>query len=747
MKRLCPYCMSPIQQGDLCPRCGKAPASYQPSSHHFPPGGLLRDRYLIGRALGEGGFGITYLGMDTNLERRVAVKEYFPTSFVKREVSVTMDVTCYTASNQKLYERGREQFLVEARTMAKLDKIPEIVRVLDFFPANNTAYIVMEFLEGSTLKELTAQQGRIPAKDMLEMLEPILRAMESMHAAGIIHRDISPDNLMVLKSGKVKLMDFGCARNIDGGRTMTTMLKHGFAPKEQYSGHGQGPWTDIYALCATVYYCLTGKVPPSSMERDDSDEDPLIPPTKLGAALSPSQESALLKGLAVRAKDRCQSAGSLYAALYGRTMEGYPWTQPADADAVETGETEYIHTSDKADSASRDDGEFSRTEFTPEDDMPGEDHGTEYVRDEERERYSEEDGNEQKKAAAGLLTKWKGLSRQVKAGIGGAACLVVILGAVLALWKPGPSIPAANVDDSTHQGEITPESDTTPEQTPENEPGSTDKLPGITDVQPSTSDQEYPPQGEADDHQDTEPSTQTNNNSTQTTVPNTAPTDKPNTSTGNTGTSTSKPQEPEPKPDPEPQPAKSAEELFDAGMEAFYNDDYAAAVSLLQQADDLGSSKAAEYIALCGWEYWDERGDADTAVTVLRDAHSRGASDAATYLDGIGSDCYLENQYSKALPLFQEAAGWGSSSSMYTLYLMYFYGEGVQQSDTTAFSWLMKSAQAGNIFAYATVGTNYLYGYGVTADRDEARKWFQKAVDAGDSMGQYFLDQMDQGLI
>ena len=148
--------------------------------------------------------------------------------------------------------------------MARLDKIPEIVQVLDYFPENNTAYIVMEFLEGSTLKELTAQQGGIPGKGLLEMLEPVLRGMEAMHAAGIIHRDISPDNLMVLKSGKVKLMDFGCARDIEGGHTMTTMLKHGFAPKEQYSGHGQGPWTDVYALCATMYYCLTGRVPPSA---------------------------------------------------------------------------------------------------------------------------------------------------------------------------------------------------------------------------------------------------------------------------------------------------------------------------------------------------------------------------------------------------------------------------------------------------------------------------------------------------
>lgn len=275
---------------------------------------------MIGRVLGEGGFGITYLGVDTNLERRVAIKEYFPISFVKREVSVTMNVTCYTAEKQSFYEKGREQFLMEARTMAKLDKIPEIVQVLDFFSANNTAYIVMEFLEGNTLKDLTAQQGRIPAKNILAMLAPVLKAMEAMHSIGIIHRDISPDNLMVLKNGEIKLMDFGCARDLGDGRTMTTMLKQGFAPKEQYSGYDQGPWTDVYALCATVYYCLTGKIPPAALDRVDNDTDPLIPPTKLGATLTPAQESALLKGLAVSKNKRWQSARELYDALYVQDM-------------------------------------------------------------------------------------------------------------------------------------------------------------------------------------------------------------------------------------------------------------------------------------------------------------------------------------------------------------------------------------------------------------------------------------------
>ena len=148
MERRCPYCMSPVQPGSPCPACGRNWERYQPASHHLPLGSLLQDRYQLGRVLGEGGFGITYLGWDAVLKRKVAVKEYFPTFLVSREVSLTLDVTCHTSGNQPTYEKGREQFLREAKTMAKLDSIPEIVQVLDHFPEHNTAYIVMEFLEG-----------------------------------------------------------------------------------------------------------------------------------------------------------------------------------------------------------------------------------------------------------------------------------------------------------------------------------------------------------------------------------------------------------------------------------------------------------------------------------------------------------------------------------------------------------------------------------------------------------------------
>lgn len=312
----CPFCLSRIPEGTVCPCCGRKASDYEGASHHFPATTKLNQKYLVGRALGEGGFGITYAGLDLTLQRKVAIKEYFPTSFVKRESSLTLEVTCYTGEKQTQYEKGKNEFLQEARTLARLDNIQEIVRVLDYFPANNTAYIVMEYLEGDTLSSILKRDGRIPKADLFPKLAPLLRALDMVHHEGVIHRDISPDNIIFLKSGQIKLLDFGCARDMDSARTMTVMLKHGYAPIEQYSGHNQGPWTDIYSLSATIYRCLTGRVPARVLERSAGNSDCLIPPNDLGAQLSARQEQALLKGLAINPADRWKSIAEFYEAMY-----------------------------------------------------------------------------------------------------------------------------------------------------------------------------------------------------------------------------------------------------------------------------------------------------------------------------------------------------------------------------------------------------------------------------------------------
>lgn len=314
-KHFCPYCMSPVKEGEPCEACGLTAGTYSPSPHHLPPGTILMDRYLVGRVLGEGGFGITYIGCDLRLELKVAIKEYFPSDKVTRHAQASLEVSNYTGALAGNYERGKEKYLQEARTMARMNKQAEIVSVRDFFETNNTAYIVMEYVEGTTFKELVNQKGgRISAGELFHMIEPLFFALEEMHSTGLIHRDISPDNLM-LEGGSVRLLDFGCAReSAHGTETMTIALKHGYAPIEQYQHKGQGPWTDVYALCATMYYCLTGKVPQQSLDRLCEDE--LILPRKLGVDMTENQERALIYGMGIRPRRRYQSVQELYAALY-----------------------------------------------------------------------------------------------------------------------------------------------------------------------------------------------------------------------------------------------------------------------------------------------------------------------------------------------------------------------------------------------------------------------------------------------
>lgn len=672
MRTYCPWCMNPVQPGTApCPHCRKDPAAYVPSSHHFPPGQQLKSHYLVGRVLGEGGFGITYLGVDTNLERRVAIKEYFPTSFVKRETSVSLEVTCYTNVGRDFYEKGRDQFLQEARTMAKLENIPQIVRVLDFFPANNTAYIVMEFLEGSTLKELVQEQGRIPAKSMLEMLDPVLRAMEAMHSAGIIHRDISPDNLMVLKSGKIKLMDFGCARDIEGGRTMTVTLKHGFAPMEQYTGHGQGPWSDVYALCATVYYCLTGTVPPRSVERSDSEQDSLIPPNKAGANLTPGQEQALVKGLAVRARNRWQSAASLYAALYGTTMDGFPWI-PEDTGQKEKpdeGKTEYVRRNETVDSNA---GETVHDQ-------------TEYVAPDDGQKREETPNH--KREAAGKSSALAGtiaaLPRGVKAGIAGAACLAVILAAVLAMGKqPAEASPGSDGDGAPVSGILTlpedggssSEEDTSGDSSA---PEDTGKVPGIGDPQPG--DETAP--GESTPAQTNEPDTQT-------TQPDTAQGGSGASGSGTSGSGTTsggKTTEPTGSGQSAAQTSSdpSKEELEQAAQAAADSRQYT------QAADDYRQMKSLGYIT---------------------------NSQLANYLEriaGEAEDYWFETAY-------------GNNDSPYI---------------KTAFELYSEAANLGNTQAYADIACCYDYGHYVSVDKAKAREWWTKLANTGDGPSCYFVAQ------
>ena len=330
-KVYCRYCLQPLTnaQAKFCPHCGRS----QPVTeiHQLPPGTVLHNKIIIGSTLGEGGFGITYLGRDRNLDIPVAVKEYYPYGFVNRIYTVSAQVTCSSDEEKKdFFERGRARFLQEARVLARFSGKRGIVAVHDFFEENNTAYIVMEYLDGKTLKQYVDEHGA-PAPDgkhklltpaeTLRLLTPVMQSLQLLHKENVIHRDISPDNIMVLDDD-VKLLDFGAARVMDSGnKSRSVMLKPGYAPWEQYSSKGdQGPCTDIYALCATIYECVTGRRPPEAPER--MEQDPLKRPSELGVSVPKSMETALLKGLAVYPADRYQDIAQM--------MEDLQRPDPAD---------------------------------------------------------------------------------------------------------------------------------------------------------------------------------------------------------------------------------------------------------------------------------------------------------------------------------------------------------------------------------------------------------------------------------
>ena len=268
--------MHPLAAGEtFCSECGRPYGSVETEPFALKPGTILDGKYLVGEMLGQGGFGITYIGFDLLLEQKVAIKEYYPmsTGMVSRENSTT--VVWSSAVMQKSgMEKGFDSFLKEARKMAKLGGIPGVVGVKSVFIQNETAYIVMDFIEGETLLKKLQRGGPMDYSTCISLMTPIMQALAEVHKHGIIHRDISPDNIMVQSDGKLILLDLGAAKDLDiqgkDGNVQSSQMvaKHGFSPVEQYGQAGKiGPWTDVYAMAATIYYCCTGVLPPSATDR------------------------------------------------------------------------------------------------------------------------------------------------------------------------------------------------------------------------------------------------------------------------------------------------------------------------------------------------------------------------------------------------------------------------------------------------------------------------------------------------
>ncbi len=323
---LCYNCFQQIADPAApCPYCG---FDLEENRQKFPvalrAGTVLNNRYIVGRVLGQGGFGITYVAFDTQLQTRMAIKEYMPSDIATRVEGTTVSIMMDTKSDDFTY--GAERFQEEARTLAKFIGHPNIAGVSSYFDENDTSYFVMDYIEGVSFKSYIANNGgKVSVDETLNVMIPVLRALTAVHAEGFIHRDVTPDNIYISKDGNVKLLDFGSARYSigDKSKSLDVILKVGYAPKEQYIRRGrQGPYTDVYSCAACFYAALTGYLPPESLERLDHDE--LVPVSQAGVDVPEWLDKAILKGLAVQPEDRFQSAAEFLDAIENQLVVDVP---------------------------------------------------------------------------------------------------------------------------------------------------------------------------------------------------------------------------------------------------------------------------------------------------------------------------------------------------------------------------------------------------------------------------------------
>lgn len=274
-KKLCDSCFAEVNGEGACEKCGFDKNTYSPDAMVLPIGTRLENKIIIGRVMGKGGFGVTYLGYDIRMEKVIAVKEYYPNGIAYRAPGGT-EISVNDGKSAETFNDGAEKFYTEAEMVAQFNGNPNIVSVYDYFRANNTVYLIMEFISGMTLKNYVKRHGRLTDGQALFVMDKIAAALSITHSAGVLHRDISPDNIMICRDGKVKLIDFGAARQImaESSSNLTVVMKPGYTPIEQYTKKGkQGAWTDIYSLGVSVYYALTEVILDDPYARMDSDDE------------------------------------------------------------------------------------------------------------------------------------------------------------------------------------------------------------------------------------------------------------------------------------------------------------------------------------------------------------------------------------------------------------------------------------------------------------------------------------------
>ncbi len=321
---LCMNCFSVKGQYEVCPYCGYVEGTPPKQPHYLPPGVILKGCFIVGNVIGAGGFGITYKAFDSVLGVVVAAKEFYPAGLVNRAPG-ECQIGLLSGEKEGQYADRLNRFLMEAQSVARFGKAKDIVNVFDYFEENGTAYMIMENIEGVLLKDYLDKQGAVDTETAMSIIMPIIEAVKKIHSKGIIHRDISPDNIFITDENEIKVFDFGAAQ-LNGskeGMAAEPVIKVGYSPLEQYRDNSrQGFYTDVYAVGAILYQLLTGEKPMESTEREFKDE--LGSPKELGVQLSPNMDRAVMEALSVRQELRFQGMQQFQDALLNKRIAEYP---------------------------------------------------------------------------------------------------------------------------------------------------------------------------------------------------------------------------------------------------------------------------------------------------------------------------------------------------------------------------------------------------------------------------------------
>ena len=663
----CYSCMQELDRpGGRCPRCGNENntlARSQPS-HALPCGYLLHGRYVIGKTLGQGGFGMSS--------------------------TMSTTVTWSGGNNGEELKRGRESFIKEARKAVKLRDLNSVVKVWDVFYENETAYLVMDYVEGVTLKHhLMETRKPLSEEECMHLLVPVMKDLEEVHARGIIHRDISPDNLMLRPDGMLVLLDIGAAKDLSRGNGQSSMLvaKKGFSPMEQYTTGGSiGPWTDVYAMCATMVYCVAGNLLPEPIDRLAGTEVDL-------RAFSPAFAEVLNRGLVIRPKERIQTMGELEAEL-GLAIN--PET---------TAGRERQREQERREEEPRREAERLEQEHLKRKAQEKAENGVK-EREEQAEKVEKAaaDGSRKKLKLPLILSVVAVLLLTVVGVIkiaGDSAAIVLVTSAPTAIKIVTTSQPTMELTEEELETTIPLATPLTPAPEPAVTPKSTESAEEMY----ALGEQYYHGNGVAQDYDRAF---------------------KYFEQAANAG---------------------SAEAMTYIGvMYALgrgVKQDYSKAMKWYTRAADAGSASAMNYIGL---NYEDGKGvkqDYDKAMEWFVRAADAGNTYAMNniamlYYKGNG----VKRDYSKAIEWYTRAAKLGNAVAMYMIGFMYERGEGVKQDYSKAMEWYTRAAELGDATSMYMIGSLYSLGWGINQDYTKALEWYTRAADAGEALAMHAIGAM-----